>query len=76
MRSPVLAVLVALVYVLHQDIWFWRAAEPLVFGFLPVGLFYHAAYTAACAALMALLVRTAWPAHLDRPREPRGPSDE
>ncbi|HUP41383.1 MAG TPA: hypothetical protein VM115_14765 [Vicinamibacterales bacterium] len=33
--------LVVLVYVLHHDFWFWREARPLVFGFLPVGLFYH-----------------------------------
>jgi hypothetical protein len=59
------AVLVALVYILHQDIWFWRTAQPLVFGLLPVGLFYHAAYAAACALLMAYLVRRAWPTHLE-----------
>ena len=43
-------------YVLHQDFWFWRAARPLVFGFMPIGLFYHAAFTAACAGLLWLLV--------------------
>ena len=42
-RSP--ALLVAALYVLHQDFWFWRDARPLVFGFLPIGLFYHAAFT-------------------------------
>jgi hypothetical protein len=59
------AALVALLYVLHQDVWFWRAAHPLVFGFIPVGLFYHAAFTAACSIVMWLLVKRAWPAHLD-----------
>ena len=59
------AALVALLYVLHQDVWFWRAARPLVFGFLPIGLFYHAAFTAACAIVMWLLVKRAWPAHLE-----------
>jgi hypothetical protein len=57
--------LVALLYVLHQDFWFWRAARPLVFGFLPIGLFYHAAFTAACSIVLWLLVKGAWPAHLD-----------
>jgi len=52
-------------YLLHQDVWFWREPRPLVFGFLPVGLFYHAAYTLACSLLLWRLVRTAWPAHLD-----------
>jgi hypothetical protein len=75
------ALLLALVYFLHQDLWFWRDARPLVFGFLPIGLFYHAAYTAGASALMGLLVKYRWPAHLDvdprgsrpDPRDPRGP---
>ncbi len=59
------AALVALLYVLHQDIWFWRDARPLVFGFLPIGLAYHAAFTLSISLLMALLVGRAWPDHLD-----------
>jgi len=55
----------AALYALHQDFWFWREARPLVFGFLPIGLFYHAAYTLAVSALMWVLVRTHWPAHLE-----------
>jgi hypothetical protein len=66
MKPPAAAALVALFYLLHQDLWFWREARPLVFGFLPIGLFYHAAYTAACAALLWLLVKSFWPAHLER----------
>jgi hypothetical protein len=59
------ALVAALLYALHQDFWFWREARPLVFGFLPIGLFYHAAYTVAISALMLGLVRSYWPAHLD-----------
>jgi Protein of unknown function (DUF3311) len=59
------ALLLALVYVLHQDLWFWRDARPLVFGFLPIGLFYHAAYTVGASVLMWLLVKYRWPAHLE-----------
>lgn len=29
--------LVALLYLLHQDFWFWREARPLASGFLPIG---------------------------------------
>jgi hypothetical protein len=54
----------AALYALHQDFWFWREARPLVFGFLPIGLFYHAAYTLAISALMSVLVRRHWPSHL------------
>jgi hypothetical protein len=57
---------IAAVYLLHQDVWFWRAARPLVLGFLPVGLAYHAAYCLLAAALMWVLTRVAWPAHLER----------
>jgi hypothetical protein len=53
------------VYVLHQDVWFWREARPLVFGFLPIGLFYHAAYTLALSLMLAWLVRRHWPTHLE-----------
>jgi len=69
MKRALLITLTALVYLLHQDFWFWKTARPLVFGFLPVGLFYHACYTLGAAALMALLVRHAWPAHLERDTE-------
>lgn len=61
----VLPLIVAALYLLHQDVWFWRSARPLVFGVLPVGLFYHAGLVVGAAGLMWLLVATAWPAHLD-----------
>lgn len=65
MRTLILAAAVAALYVLHQDLWFWRVSRPFVFGILPVGLFYHALYSVACAGLMWALVRFAWPAELD-----------
>jgi hypothetical protein len=52
-------------FALHQDLWFWRSAQPLVFGVLPVGLAWHAGYTLAVSVVMAILVRRAWPAHLE-----------
>jgi len=65
-KPLIAALLIAVMYVLHQDIWFWRTPTPLVFGFLPVGLFYHAAYTLATSALLWLLIQLIWPSHLDR----------
>jgi hypothetical protein len=50
---------VALLYLLHQDFWFWREARPLVFGFLPIGLFYHVVYTIAASGVIWLLVSCA-----------------
>ena len=59
------ALMATALYALHQDFWFWREARPLVFGFMPIGLFYHAAYTLAVSALMGMLVSRHWPAHLE-----------
>jgi hypothetical protein len=69
MNRLLLTAVVAALYVLHQDLWFWREARPLVFGFLPIGLAYHAAYCVAIAVLMWTLTRVAWPDHLESAAE-------
>jgi uncharacterized oligopeptide transporter (OPT) family protein len=61
----VLTILIVGVYLLHQDSWNWNKTEPMVFGFLPVGLAYHAGYSIVAALLMAVLVKVAWPKHLE-----------
>ena len=66
MKHWFLGLAVLALYVLHQDIWFWETARPLVLGFLPLGLFYHAVYSVVVALLMAVLVSYAWPAALER----------
>ena len=60
-----LVIMFGALYVLHQDFWFWRTANPLVFGFIPIGLFYHACYTLAIAFALLLLVKHAWPSELE-----------
>lgn len=65
MNRLLLAVVVAVLYLLHQDLWLWREPRPLVFGFLPIGLAYHGAYCIAVSLLMWTLTRIAWPAHLE-----------
>lgn len=64
-----LVLLFVTLYALHQDVWLWRAARPLVLGFLPPGLAWHAAYTLVVAAALALLVEVAWPHALEREAE-------
>jgi len=64
------ALITALAYALHQDFWLWRSARPLVFGFLPAGLAYHAAYTIGVSLLMLVLVTYCWPSHLDAEDRP------
>jgi hypothetical protein len=65
MKKFLIFVFITLVYVAHQDFWNWKASDPLVFGFLPIGLAYHAGFSMLCAIMMAVLVKTAWPKHLE-----------
>jgi hypothetical protein len=69
MKNALLTLAVVAVYALHQDVWAFRSARPLVFGFLPVGLAYHAAYSVVAALLMWLLVSAAWPRRLEEEAE-------
>ena len=64
MKNILLVLAVVVLYVLHQDIWFWRSSR-LVFGFIPIGLFYQGCFSVAAALLMWLLVTYAWPSHLE-----------
>jgi hypothetical protein len=75
MKRALLLTIVGALYFLHQDFWFWREARPLVFGFIPIGLFYHACYTVATALLMWMLVKHAWPSHLEEGGEEDRPGD-
>jgi uncharacterized oligopeptide transporter (OPT) family protein len=74
-KTLLLTLLVIAVYVLHQDFWNWKQTEPLIFGFLPVGLAYHAGYSVLAAILMAILVRFAWPKHLESV-QPQGDAEK
>jgi hypothetical protein len=69
MKRIFLSILVVVLYVLHQDLWFWRTARPLLFGFLPVGIWYHLCFTLAVSLVMWLLIRQAWPGHLEEDLE-------
>lgn len=66
MKRILLFIAVVALYALHQDFWFWRTAHPLVFGFVPIGLFYQGCFSVAASLLMWLLVKYAWPGHLER----------
>ena len=52
--------LAIVLFFLHQDYWNWTDSR-LVFGFLPVGLAYHALFSIAAALLGAYAIRVAWP---------------
>lgn len=61
LKTWLLTAMVAVFFVLHQDVWNWQRVDPLLFGFLPMGLWYHALYSVVAAGVMWVLVRHAWP---------------
>jgi hypothetical protein len=75
-RHILLGTAIVALYALHQDVWVWRTAHPLVFGFLPIGLAYHGAYCVAATALMWALTTYAWPSHLEEVTSLRRPGEE
>ena len=76
MKKILLIAAVVLLYALHQDFWYWRTARPLVFGFVPIGLFYQACFSGAAALLMWLLVKFAWPSHLEQEIEGKASQED
>lgn len=56
--------LVALLLVLRWDLWLWDDTS-LVFGFLPVGLAYHLGISLAAGLAWFLVVKYAWPDHVE-----------
>ena len=56
--------LVALLAVLHYDFWNWDNRS-VVLGFLPTGLLFQALISVGAAVAWALVVRFAWPTHVE-----------
>ena len=63
--SIVFVVVFVILAFLHQDSWNWDNAN-LVFGLIPVGLAYHAAFSILAAMFWALVIHFAWPRHLEK----------
>ena len=64
-----------LLLLLHHDWWFWDNGY-LLFGFLPVGLAYHALISLLAGLLWAAVVFFAWPADIDKEdHTPEGEGD-
>ena len=53
------------VWILRHDYWNWNTPYPLLFGFLPVGLWWQGLVSILAAVLLALMVRFAWPQELE-----------
>ena len=58
--AKVIIALVVLLLILHQDNWFWNN-DTLLFGFLPIGLFWHACISVGATITWFLATRIAWP---------------
>ena len=59
--------LIVLLAILHQDFWFWNRIDPLVFGFVPIGLAYQVGISIAAGILWGFAVRFCWPKDVDEP---------
>ena len=72
MKNALLGLATLALYLLHQDVWFWRSARPLLLR-LPAGRARLPRRSTAWLAslLMLLLVRHAWPAQLEREADTR-----
>jgi hypothetical protein len=54
----------------HHDFWLW-GERGLVWGFLPVGMVYHMAFSLAAALFWVVVIKFAWPHELEEwAREP------
>ncbi|MDG2384992.1 MAG: DUF3311 domain-containing protein [Pirellulaceae bacterium] len=61
--------LVVVLLLVHQDNWFWTDAT-LVFGFIPIGLLWHAGISICAVMVWYLATIYAWPSHLEYVEEP------
>ena len=64
MKKKLVFSAIFLLAVLHQDFWFWDDAT-LVFGFLPVGLAYHALYSVVAGLIWFVALHYAWPVEVE-----------
>jgi hypothetical protein len=63
-KKRIIFIVFVFLLLLHQDCWNWDNAN-LVFGFMPVGLFYHACYSLIAALFWGLVMKFAWPSELE-----------
>lgn len=61
----VVVLFAGLLVVLHQDFWWWHRVEPLLLGYIPIGLAWHVGISLMAAVLAAMIVRYCWPADLE-----------
>ena len=69
--AVIIWVLAGVLAVVHNDLWLWND-NTLVFGFMPMGLAYHALFSIVAAGLWILAIKIAWPHQLEAMAEESG----
>ena len=68
-KRPAIAAFLTLIFLLvlflRHDYWNWHTPGYLLFGFLPIGLWWQALVTLLASIMMWLMVTLAWPSHLE-----------
>lgn len=67
--AVLLTLAVIALLVLRSDWWNWSSARPLFLGVLPIGLWWQVLVSVLASGVMWLLVRFAWPDHLEEQAE-------
>ena len=65
MKHVFLWLLAAALLVMHLDFWNWSTPYPLLFGVLPIGIWWQALFALGCSVMMALFGWLAWPKELE-----------
>ncbi|MGE3182492.1 MAG: DUF3311 domain-containing protein [Phycisphaerae bacterium] len=63
--KAIVALLLVLLMVLHHDVWNWKTHEPLIFGFVPIGLAWHMGISLGAGLVWFLAVKFCWPQDVD-----------
>jgi hypothetical protein len=71
MTIAMLTLVAIVVFVLRHDYWNWDTPVPLLFGFLPAGLWWQGLVSLLACVMMWLMVRFAWPQELEDEVEKR-----
>lgn len=64
MKSKAIWIIFLFLCLVHQDFWNWDNRS-LVFGFIPVGLAYHAGISCAAVCLWTAAIKFAWPSDVE-----------
>ncbi len=62
-RLALVALIVLVMFVLHNSFWLWDLDNqvPLLFGFMPFAFSFYVGYTLLALAAMKAIISLAWP---------------